>query len=783
MFFLRFSRGQELIRRMFQPRNQPVILRAGVLLLLPALSLCQGASARADGALVGVPGWTSGSQTFIRARPSALTPPVAKVPTRTPVYVWGRYEDWYRVETKDHIFGWVHKDYIDARRLRKVRPISHFKAKEASDKTSNQTMFGTPEQLKTYRARYGGSGAVKGLALKGIYIATKPKPASVRVAKVPATRSMRVAQAPRTPIQRLRNAIERQRLALQKSRVKVAINPAPKAAPRVRVAANPVAKTATRVNVSAKSAPQAALPHVRVAKAAPWVPVTPAQAPDVDLNPSSGGTLLSPPTPQELGTDRNAGDDLRVAPDALAPDASSLAARVRSWNPSPIGVAPSSPRVNPASAAGSRGKSPVMAPPVAIFTAPRAPFAARPRVNGGAMLVYPAIVLPRAPVAPSEARTPLAPVMAGNNVLMTTAPAVSKATPEGPSLEQLHIVAWQTRKRAKEQKWKWLQLQKVNQWKWRQAQAQKRAAQAQLRRQQLAKIRQNRYAYVSSRKGDQRKKLIAREGLIKQLPPNVPGGTIAPMPISSEEILRARERYLKKNQSQAASQVAPIPADPGSPFVPSGLSSPAPLRGLTKKLSVLLFGSRQQKTQTAQELSASSAASESLSRYDASPSAASTTTSSMPVPFPVPSAPVQPSSVALSRGGSPRDRAALAWRSGVATQALSYRGMPYRFGAASPSRGFDCSGLIYFLLRQRGLNPPRTAAGYRTYGQAVARGRWQAGDLILFANTYKHGISHIGVYLKDGKFVHAASTGQGVRVDSLQTGYFASKYWGARRVN
>ena len=124
----------------------------------------------------------------------------------------------------------------------------------------------------------------------------------------------------------------------------------------------------------------------------------------------------------------------------------------------------------------------------------------------------------------------------------------------------------------------------------------------------------------------------------------------------------------------------------------------------------------------------------------------------------------------------------MAWRNGVATQALSYRGMPYRFGSASPSRGFDCSGLIYFLLRQRGLNPPRTASGYAHYGQAVGRGQWQTGDLILFANTYKRGISHIGVYLKDGKFVHAASTGQGVRVDSLYKGYFASKYWGARRV-
>lgn len=711
------SKIQELIRRMLQPRNKPVILCAGVLLLLPALSLARGAGVRADGALVGVPGWTSGSQTFIRARPSALTPPVAKVPTRTPVYVWGRYQDWYRVETKDHVFGWVHKDYIDARRLRKVKTISHFKAKEASDKTSNQTMFGTPDQLKTYRARYGGSGAVKGLALKGIYVASRPKAAPVRLAKKPA---VRVAQAPRTPIQRLRSAIAKQRVAMQKPRI----------APRVRVASRP-----------------------------PFVPVIPSQAPGVELNPSSaGGTLLSPPTPQELGTDRNAGNDLRVAPDALAPDASSLANRVRTWNPSPATAPPRTPRISPAKGSKRALKPPVLAPRVAAVPSP-------------------VIALPRVPLTSSGPETPLAPVVSGSNVLMAPAPVMTRTAPRGLSPEQLHILAWQARKHAKQQKWKWLQVQKVKQWKWHLVQAQQRAAQAQGRREWAAKQRRNRYAFLSARKGEQRKNLATRNGLApKKLPSDISGGALAP--ISPEEILRARDRWLKDHGSQPAAQVAPIPANPGTPFAPSGLSSPAPLSGLSKKLSVLLFGSRQAKTQTAQELSASSVSSESESGMGEPDSP--TTTSSMPVPFPVPSSAA--SSLAPSRGGSPRDRANSAWSKGMATQALSYRGMPYRFGAASPSRGFDCSGLIYFLLRQRGLNPPRTAAGYRTYGQAVGRGQWQAGDLILFANTYKHGISHIGVYLKDGKFVHAASTGQGVRVDSLSKGYFASKYWGARRV-
>ena len=140
---------------------------------------------------------------------------------------------------------------------------------------------------------------------------------------------------------------------------------------------------------------------------------------------------------------------------------------------------------------------------------------------------------------------------------------------------------------------------------------------------------------------------------------------------------------------------------------------------------------------------------------------------------------------APSRGGSPRDRYRDAkgdFRKDIASKALSYRGRPYVFGSSSPSRGFDCSGLIYYILRQRGYNPPRVAAGYRNYGTAVARKDLQPGDLLLFANTYKRGISHIGIYIGNNNFVHAASTRQGVRTDSLATKYFANKYYSARRI-
>jgi len=675
----RFFGSARPIRRMFSSKIPFAALCAGTLLFLPALSGARPAGVRADAPLVGVPGRTSGSETFLRVRPSALTPPVAKVPSGTKVYVWGKYQDWYRVETKDHLFGWVHKKYIDARHLRKVREISHFKAKEASDKSSRQTLFGTPAELKIYYARYGGAGAVKGLALKGVYLAAKNNPAPVRLAKFPA------------------------RKAGRKAAVRVAVVPKPHVKAKTRVAAATI---------------------------------------------YSGGTLLPPPTQQELGVNRNVGDDLRATPDALAPDASSLANRVHGWTP--------------ASSVPAKQTAPVSPPPRLATVAPSPPVIQAPRVA----------------VNSGETTTPLEPVLPKSNVLM--APAKVASTPS-LSAGQKHILAWQARKRAKEQRWKWLQAKKANDWKYRVAHAQKRAVAAANRRQYLAKLRASQHIRLAARKGDQRRNLGASIGLApKQLPPNV---SLAPMPVSPDEILKGRDQWLKTHPNETApvvnSQTAPTAS--GTPLTPSGLSSPAPTGVLPRKLDALLFGSDQQKSQTAQELSASSASSESSTGQGAS--SADAPSSSMPVPLAVPFVPAPKTSIAApSRGGSPRDRAARSWSSGVASQALSYRGMPYRFGAASPRAGFDCSGLIFYILRQRGLKPPRTAAGYRTYGHPVARGQWQTGDLILFANTYKRGISHIGVYLKDGKFVHAASTRQGVRVDSLMTGYFAKKYWGARRI-
>jgi peptidoglycan endopeptidase LytE len=119
----------------------------------------------------------------------------------------------------------------------------------------------------------------------------------------------------------------------------------------------------------------------------------------------------------------------------------------------------------------------------------------------------------------------------------------------------------------------------------------------------------------------------------------------------------------------------------------------------------------------------------------------------------------------------------------IAGLAQQYVGSPYVFGGSSPLTGFDCSGLIQWVLGQVGVaTPGRTAAGQYGVGEAVPRDQLAPGDIVFFANTYMPGISHVGVYVGDGQFVDAGTERTGVRRASLAEPYWASRYVGARRV-
>jgi cell wall-associated NlpC family hydrolase len=118
----------------------------------------------------------------------------------------------------------------------------------------------------------------------------------------------------------------------------------------------------------------------------------------------------------------------------------------------------------------------------------------------------------------------------------------------------------------------------------------------------------------------------------------------------------------------------------------------------------------------------------------------------------------------------------------VVQAAYQLRGTRYVMGGTSRS-GFDCSGFVrYILSHSGGVDLPRTATEQYYRGRALSRAELSPGDLVFFKNTYKHGISHVGIYSGDGKFIHAANSHKGVRMDSLDAPYYANHYAGARRV-
>lgn len=116
----------------------------------------------------------------------------------------------------------------------------------------------------------------------------------------------------------------------------------------------------------------------------------------------------------------------------------------------------------------------------------------------------------------------------------------------------------------------------------------------------------------------------------------------------------------------------------------------------------------------------------------------------------------------------------------VGQTAKKYLGVPYRWGGKTPS-GFDCSGFTSYVLNANGIYAGRTAEQQYGQGYWVSKSNLRRGDLVFFS-TYKPGPSHVGIYLGNGKFIHASS-GQGqIVISDLSNSYFAEHYLGAKRV-
>jgi cell wall-associated NlpC family hydrolase len=111
--------------------------------------------------------------------------------------------------------------------------------------------------------------------------------------------------------------------------------------------------------------------------------------------------------------------------------------------------------------------------------------------------------------------------------------------------------------------------------------------------------------------------------------------------------------------------------------------------------------------------------------------------------------------------------------------AASMLGQPYRFGGAAPG-GFDCSGLVVYAAAGAGVHVPRTAHEQLGFGEPIARGEVQAGDLIFMHLAHKE--LHVGIAIDGERFIHAPSTGGRVRIDSLAAPPYARGYLSARRI-
>jgi cell wall-associated NlpC family hydrolase len=121
-------------------------------------------------------------------------------------------------------------------------------------------------------------------------------------------------------------------------------------------------------------------------------------------------------------------------------------------------------------------------------------------------------------------------------------------------------------------------------------------------------------------------------------------------------------------------------------------------------------------------------------------------------------------------------------RGDVVLTAMGLVDSRYRYGEGHPSRGFDCSGLVAYVFNTAAAQPlPHNSAAIAQMSRPVSRRGLKAGDFVFF-NTLDRPFSHMGIYIGDGQFVNAPSSGGRVRVDRLDNPYFAQRFESARTV-
>jgi cell wall-associated NlpC family hydrolase len=118
----------------------------------------------------------------------------------------------------------------------------------------------------------------------------------------------------------------------------------------------------------------------------------------------------------------------------------------------------------------------------------------------------------------------------------------------------------------------------------------------------------------------------------------------------------------------------------------------------------------------------------------------------------------------------------------IVQEALEMIGIPYKWGGNNPEEGLDCSGFVRYVYRQvTGMLLPRESAQISKTGDVIAQSDLHPGDLVFF-NTRRGQATHVGIYMGKQQFIHAPTQGAYIRVESMTSRYWASRYYGARRV-
>jgi cell wall-associated NlpC family hydrolase len=121
-------------------------------------------------------------------------------------------------------------------------------------------------------------------------------------------------------------------------------------------------------------------------------------------------------------------------------------------------------------------------------------------------------------------------------------------------------------------------------------------------------------------------------------------------------------------------------------------------------------------------------------------------------------------------------------RKSLIAMAMKLRDTRYVRGGRDPSTGFDCSGFVrYVFAHAIGMQLPRNSASQFLAGLKVNRADMQPGDLVFFRTHGKRRISHVGIYISNGRFIHSPASGKSVEISSLNEGYWAKRFAGAKR--